>query len=133
MEEKYPRSLFWTVFLTNLFAKHIYLALPGFTLLMVGIWTRPCLWIGLGLLALDVCLSLMQAIKTRKIFLSSDDPNFQPFRDAVLSENWRQNFDELICEMQSGEEAETAESVPEDAAELNDGPNRAGHTDQDGK
>ena len=133
MQEKYPRSLFWTVFLTNFFAKHVYLALPGFTLLIVGIWTRPCLWIGLGLLVLDACLSLTQALHTRKAFLTSDDPNFQPFRDAVLSENWRQNIDNLVREKQSDGETEKAESVTENVADLNDRFNRARYMDQDGK
>lgn len=133
MEGKYPRSLFWITFLTNFFAKHVYLALPGFTLLIVGIWTRPCLWIGLGLLVLDVCLSLMQAIQTRKVFLTDDSSNFQPFRNAVLSENWRQNLDDLVREKQSGEETEKAKSVTENVADLNDRFNRARYMDQDGK
>lgn len=96
MKGKYPASLFWTLLITNILVKHIYLFIPATTLLIVGIWVRPCLYIGLGLLLLDIGLSLFSALHNRHVFLTSDDPNFREAQEAILSENWKENLDRML-------------------------------------
>ncbi|MBO4289907.1 MAG: hypothetical protein J5865_07405 [Lachnospiraceae bacterium] len=96
MEKEYPASLFWTNLIITFLANHIYLTLPGLVLVVVGVWVRPCLYIGLGLLLLSSGLSLNTALTNRRVFLDSEDPNFQEVREAVLSENWRENVIELV-------------------------------------
>ena len=101
MDKKYPSSLFWTQLIMDFLVRHIYLCIPGFTLVIVGIWVRPCLYIGIGFLLLDAGLSLFSALRTRSVFLNSNDPNFKEAQDAVLSANWDQNLRDLVeCKIQ---------------------------------
>lgn len=127
MDGEYPKSLFLTVFFSNFLVKHIYLALPGLTLLIVGIWVKPCLYIGLAFLALDLILSLLGALQNRKVFLTSDNPNFREAQEAILSQNWRENMKKMVEQKQE----DAQQRVTENAADLNDRFNRARYMDKD--
>ncbi len=103
MDRKYPANFFWTQLLFSLFVHHIYLCLPGLTLLIVGIWIHPCLYVGICLLVLDAALSLASALKSRYVVLTSDNPNFCEAQDALMSENWRENLQRLVDKNTKGE------------------------------
>ena len=81
MENKHTVDLFWSLFL-GYFAANTFLSVPGIILLIVGIWIRPCLYIGLCLLAIDLFLSLGMAIKTREGEVYTGAPNSREAKEA---------------------------------------------------
>ena len=68
--------------------------------LLVGIFVKNCLYIGLILLVADVILSFVEQMMIRNAFLTeSDNPDFRAFQDALSGEgNWRDNLGQLMEE-----------------------------------
>ena len=86
MERKYPTKMFWLFVLTNFLFHFFYLSIPGIILCIVGIWAKPCLWIGLAILGLDVILSIIEQLRIRKAAVTpSDNPEFNELMDAFCS------------------------------------------------
>ena len=86
MERKYPVKMFWLFVLTNFLFHFFYLSIPGIILCIVGIWAKPCLWIGLAILGLDVILSIIEQLRIRKAAVTpSDNPEFNELMDAFCS------------------------------------------------
>ena len=95
-KRKYPFSLFIVGFFTNLF-KYSWLFIPGIILLIVGIFSKICLYIGLGLLALAILFSLIEEIKIIRVLQKpSDDPEFSNFQDALSDKNWANNVTDMV-------------------------------------
>ncbi len=107
MERKYPAKMFWLFVLTNFLFHFFYLSVPGIILCIVGFWNQTCLWIGLGILMLDLILSIIEQLRIRKAAVAeSDNPEFnqlmdvfcndglEAFRDVVNSKIQSQNSDE---------------------------------------
>lgn len=83
MERKYPTKMFWLFVLTNFLFHFFYLSIPGILLCVVGIWVKPCLWIGVTVLGLDAILSIIEQLRIRKAAVShSDNPEFNELMDA---------------------------------------------------
>ena len=95
---KYPTSLFIIGFITNILFHFFWLFIPCIILLIVGIFVKPCLYIGLALLLIDILLSLIEQFRIRQSFLEeSDNPDFRAFQDALSKDgNWRDNIGELL-------------------------------------
>ena len=95
---KYPTSLFIIGFITNILFHFFWLFIPGIILLIVGIFVKPCLYIGLALLLIDILLSLIEQFRIRQAFLEeSDNPDFRAFQDALSKDGkWRDNIGELF-------------------------------------
>ena len=95
---KYPTSLFIIGFITNILFHFFWLFIPCIILLIVGIFVKPCLYIGLALLLIDIILSLIEQFRIRQAFLEeSDNPDFQAFQDALSKDgNWRDNIGEFL-------------------------------------
>ena len=95
---RYPASLFLIGFVINVFLHFFWLFLPGVVLLIVGIFVKPCLYMGLTVLVLDIILSLVEQLKIRQAFLEeSDNPDFMAFQDALSKEgNWKDQIGELL-------------------------------------
>ena len=91
---KYPVSLFVIGVLMNL-TKNFFLFLPSIVLLIVGIWVKWCLFVGVALLLLDVIISLIEQIQIRNTTINSDNPNFKEWQDAILSSDWKNNIMDL--------------------------------------
>ena len=86
MERKYPTKMFWLFVLTNFLFHFFYLSILGIILCIVGIWVKPCLWIGLAILGLDVILSIIEQLRIRKAAVTpSDNPEFNELMDAFCS------------------------------------------------
>ena len=100
---KYPTSLFIIGFITNILFHFFWLFIPCIILLIVGIFVKPCLYVGLALLLIDILLSLIEQFRIRQAFLKeSDNPDFQAFQDALSKDgNWRDNIDELLNQKMS--------------------------------
>lgn len=114
---KYPTSLFIIGFIMNIFFRFFWLFVPAVALLIVGIFAKPCLYIGLALLILDVILSLIEQIKIRNTFLKdSDNPDFQEFQDALSKDgDWTSNLGELLEQkLSEGQNEITADDESED-------------------
>ena len=100
---KYPASLFIIGFITNILFHFFWLFIPSIILLIVGIFVKPCLYIALVLLLIDILLSLIEQFRIRQAFLiESDNPDFQAFQDALSKDgNWRDNIGELLNQKMS--------------------------------
>ncbi len=100
---KYPTSLFIIGLITNILFHFFWLFLPCIILLIVGIFVKPCLYIGLALLLIDIVLSLIEQFRIRQAFLEkSDNPDFRAFQDALSKdENWKDNLGELLNQKMS--------------------------------
>lgn len=96
--KKYPQSLFWIGFITNVVGRFFFLFFPALILLFIGIWVKECLIIGLSLLTIDIILSLIEQLRIRKTTLENDNPNFTEFQDAILSPDWRENIKNIVEE-----------------------------------
>ena len=100
---KYPTSLFIIGFITNILFHFFWLFIPCIILLIVGIFVKPCLYVGLALLLIDILLSLIEQFRIRQAFLKeSDNPDFQAFQDALSKDGkWRDNIGELLNQKMS--------------------------------
>ena len=88
---KYPTSLFIIGFITNILFHFFWLFIPCIILLIVGIFVKPCLYIGLALLLIDILLSLIEQFRIR-----------QAFQNALSKDgNWRDNIGELLNQKMS--------------------------------
>lgn len=95
MEKKYPKDLFIMGFFLSLI-RHFYLLLPGIILCIVGIWDNVVLIIGLSFIILDIILSLYEQFRNQIVLKNSNNPQMAPFREAILSEDWRKNLKDLV-------------------------------------
>ena len=97
-DRKHPTSLFIIGFITNILFHFFWLFLPSIILLIVGIFVKSCLYIGLALLLIDIVLSLIEQLRIRQAFLKeSDNPDFRAFQDALSKDgNWKDNISELL-------------------------------------
>lgn len=103
---KYPIGLFAWGVVTDFLFRFFWLSVPCVVLLIVGIFVRPCLYIGLFLLALDLILSFAAQIQIRNTFLKdSDNPDFSKFQDALSKDgNWIENTKAFVEDQINGEE-----------------------------
>ena len=106
---KYPTSLFIIGLITNILFHFFWLFIPGIILLIIGIFVKPCLYIGLALLLIDIVLSLIEQLRIRQAFLEeSDNPAFREFQDALSTDGrWKNNIVDLINQKISDQENET--------------------------
>ena len=95
---KYPTSLFIIGFVTNILFHFFWLFIPCVILLIIGIFVKICLYIGLALLLIDIVLSLIEQFRIRQAFLEeSDNPDFRAFQDALSKDgNWKDNIGEFL-------------------------------------
>lgn len=97
-QRKYPTQLFVVGFIMNVLLRFIWLFLPSVILMIIGIFVRPCLYVGLGVLAVDVIVSLIAQIRICSAYLSeSDNPDFQAFQEALSNDgSWKDNVMEFV-------------------------------------
>lgn len=95
MEKKYPKDLFFWGFIINLI-RHFYLLIPGIIFVVIGVWSETSLCIGVILLAIDIFLSLIEQIQYKNITENSDNTEFQPFQEAVMSKDWKNNLMKML-------------------------------------
>lgn len=94
---RYPSSLFVLGIATNFLFHFFWLSVPSGVLLIVGIFLKPCLFIGLALLTIDIILSLVEQLQIRRVFLTqSENPDFREFQDALSRDgSWMKNIRDL--------------------------------------
>lgn len=88
MERKYPTKMFWFFVLTNFIFHFFYLFVPGVILCIVGIWIKACMWIGFGILSVDMVLAIIEQTRICKAAVShSDNSEFNELMDAFSGPN----------------------------------------------
>ncbi len=86
MKRRYSKGLFCLFVLTNFLFHFFYLSIPGLILCVVGIWNKVCLWLGLGILLLDLLLSIIEQWKLAAVATSeSDNPEFNELMDEFCN------------------------------------------------
>ena len=99
MKRKYPIKMFWHFVFTNFLFHFFYLFFCGMILCIIGIWVKPCLWIGLAILGLDAILSIIEQLRIRKAIVTpSDNPEFNELMDAFCGPDGLEAFGELLDE-----------------------------------
>lgn len=99
MERKYPVKMFWLFVLTKFLVRFFYLSIPGIILCIVGIWVKPCLWVGLAILGLDFILSVLDQLRLRKAALTpSDNPEYNELMDAFCGPDGLGAFRKVLDE-----------------------------------
>lgn len=84
----------------NFIFHFIWLLVPALIFLIAGIFVPLCLYIGLGLILLDLLLSIVEQLQIRKTILTdSDNEDFRSFQDAIFKDgNWVQNVKDMVEE-----------------------------------
>ena len=100
---KYPTSLFIIGFITNILFHFFWLFIPCVILFIIGIFVKPCLYISLVLLLIDIVLSLIEQLRIRQAFLEeSNNPDFRAFQDALSKDgSWKDNMGEFLNQKMS--------------------------------
>ena len=96
-KRRYSSSLFWSGFFINIL-KRFYITIPAVILLIIGIWFKPCLYIGIALAVFVLVISLIEQLNIKKTFETSDNPNFEEFADTASSENWKKDVIDFVKE-----------------------------------
>jgi hypothetical protein len=99
MKRRYPAKLFYWGILTNFLFHFIWLSVPGLILCLIGIWSRFCLRLGLGILVLDLILSIVEQLRIRKAALTpSNNPEFNQLMEALTGPGGLEAFGKVIDE-----------------------------------
>lgn len=100
----------------NIVLRFIGLFIPSICLLVIGIFIKPCLYIGLILFIIDVIISLIEQFRIRKTFLAdSEDSEFQKFQVSVSKgKNWKNNVMDFV------EEKIKEDNIKEDQDDTNE-------------
>ncbi len=96
-KRRYSSSLFWSGFFLNIL-KRFYITIPAVILLIIGIWFKLCLYIGIALAVFVLVISLIEQLNIKKTFETSNNPNFEEFADTASSENWKEDVIDFVKE-----------------------------------
>ena len=96
-EPRYPWSLFFAGLVINIIT-HIYLFVPGAAFLGVGLFIGKDFLkaIGLALVLAVFLVCLIDQIRIRNGVINSDNPNFEEWRNAMMSPHWRKNITDML-------------------------------------
>ena len=97
-KRRYPPDLFWFGYISNVVFHFFWLFWPSIVLILIGIFVKPCMYVALALLVLDLIISFIDQMLIRRAFLQdSDNPDFRAFQDALSKDgDWRENIQEII-------------------------------------
>ncbi|MBQ3003853.1 MAG: hypothetical protein IJD82_08980 [Clostridia bacterium] len=114
-DRKYPAKLFILGLVSNILFRFFWLFVPAIVLLIIGIFIKPCLYIGLLVLLADMALSLIGQIRIRQTFLAeSDNPSFKAFQESLSKDgDWKENIGDFLSQKIAEAQHET-ESENED-------------------
>lgn len=93
--KKYNSQLFLIGFVMNIVRKFP-LLLAALICAIVGIWSRQFLYAGAVILVVVLVWSLVQQIQIKHAVEHNDNPNFTPFAEAMMSDDWRKNIGAII-------------------------------------
>lgn len=99
MKRKYPTKMFILFVLMNFTSHYFFLFYPGVIFCIIGNWVKVCLWIGLGILGIDLILSYIEQCKIRKAALTrSDNEHFNKIMDAFCGPEGMEGVRKVIEE-----------------------------------
>ena len=93
--KKYNQQLFWVGFLLNIVRKFI-LILAAVVLGIVGIWINPCFYFALEIILVVLIWSFIQQLVIKHTVEHNEDPNFTPYANAMMSDNWKDELGKLV-------------------------------------
>ncbi len=93
--KKYNKQLFWSGFVLNIVRKFM-LVLAAVVSGIVGIWIKPCFYFGLGVIFVVLIWSFVQQLLIKHTVEHSDNPNFTPFANAMMSDNLKDEIEKLV-------------------------------------
>ena len=95
---KYPWDLFLFGVFTNMLFHFFWLFIPGVICLIIGIFSTTALRIGVGILSVDFILAVTDQVRIMQTLMTeTDNPDFEEFREAVLSgDDWHNNVHEWV-------------------------------------
>lgn len=108
--KKYPLSLFMLGFFMNLISNFL-MFLAGVVFLIVGIFVKFCLYVGIVLLLIDVIAAFIEQLVIRNTTLHSDNPEFSEWQDAILSPDWMENIKQVTESKMSDAEDEESDKL----------------------
>ena len=97
MNNKYSPKLFLAGFLMN-FLRKLPLLLIAAVLAIIGIKNQTCGYIALVIFTSALVWSLIQQIMVKYTVEHSDDPDFEPFANAMMSDNWQEEIKGIVEE-----------------------------------
>lgn len=95
---EYNHGLFWIGFLMNVF-KNWFLLVPGIALCIIGIWKKPCLYIGLALLMIDIVAAFIEQRRIKRAVETSDNPDFTQWAEIMSKDNWREEMKKALDDL----------------------------------
>ncbi len=112
-KKKYPFILFISGFFMNVFVRYFWVLVAAVLFLLAGIFINWRLYVGIGLLALDIVLSLIGQLQIRRTMLSeSDNEDFGELQDAVSADgNVLENVRRLVEEKAAKYEDDGADAL----------------------
>ena len=116
MKRKYNSTLFWLGFLLNI-VRLFWIGIPAVILLMIGIWVRPCLYIGAILFLVLLTVALVQQLQIKKMAETDNDPDFAPFAEAMCSDNWREQIVSMVNEKIDAQRNEGPDTDPSEESD----------------
>ena len=95
---KYPFVMFAFGLFHNFFFHFFWIFIPAAILSIVGIFVKPCLYIGIVGLVIDLISSFIEQMAIRKAFITdSDNPDFKAFQDALSADgDWKDNVRDYV-------------------------------------
>ena len=95
--------MFWFFVMTNFLLHFFYLSVPGIILCFLGIWRKPCLYLGAAVQALDLILSFIEQMRIRKaVAAQSDNPEFNELMDASCEPGGMEAVGRVLEEKKKG-------------------------------
>ena len=94
-EPKYPTSLFIIGVLQNI-TKNFLILIIAIAFFVLGIWLKWCLIAGAASLVLAVVIAIIEQIHIRNEVINSDNPEFQEWKNAMMSGNWMENIKNMV-------------------------------------
>lgn len=94
-EPKYPTILFIIGVLQNI-TKNFLILIIAIAFFVLGIWLKWCLIAGAASLVLAVVIAIIEQIHIRNEVVNSDNPEFQEWKNAMMSGNWMENIKNMV-------------------------------------
>lgn len=121
MSKKYNFKLFLVGFFMNLFRK-LPLFLIAAVLAIIGFRHPACRYFAIGVVVLAFVWSLVQQLLIKYAVEHSDNPDFEPFANAMTSDHWREEIEKILEEKM--QESPEGQEEPESQEEKDEDPEK---------
>lgn len=111
-KRKFPMDLFLLGMLNSMVIELRKIFFPSVILMLIGIWKRWVLYVGLAFFIIDIICALAKQIDARNVALYSTNPALKKWQNAILSKNWRENLRDLdVSELEANSKRAEARAM----------------------